>query len=158
MSKEITKAYIIQQIADKFKLRELTPEVFSFSETVVPIYDIGPHLLSWEVTYAEVSIPSGPAAYNFFTVPETERWKLRGYNVVFMAAGAHTVTGAYINRAGAGNFIYMDMLLGQSVSYAVNLPTPVVVNPGEGIDVYVDSYTATQNLRLYIDYVKEEIR
>ena len=158
MTKEITKARIIQEIADKFQLRELEPEKFSFLESVRPTYDIGQHLTKWVTKYIELPITSGPAGYSFFTIPPNERWTVRGYNVVFMAAGAYTVTGVYVRRATADDIIYLDMKEGQTVSYAVNLPVPVVVNPNEYIKIYVDAYISTASLRLYIDYKIEEIR
>ena len=44
MTKEITKSFILQQIQDKFRLREFTAENFLFSETVIPIYNVENHL------------------------------------------------------------------------------------------------------------------
>ena len=158
MSKEITKAYILQQIQDKFALRELDPETFRFSEMVVPIYDIEEHLKSCNSFSADISITSGPAGFVFFTVPPTERWVLHAYNIVFMAAGAYTVTGLYIRRAGASEFLYLDMTLGQTVSYSVVLPQPIVLEPQDQLWVYIDSYTSTADLRTLIRASKETIR
>ena len=161
MSKEITKAYILQQLQDKFGLREFEPAKFLFDETVIPVYDIAPHTLYHTARYNIVSVTAGPAGYLVKSVPDTERWTLRGYNVIFMAAGAYKVTGIYITRklqVIANAFVYLDMTLGQTVSYAVNLPTPVVLEPGDEISVYIDDYTSTANLRVYIDYTVEELR
>ena len=158
MTKEITLARIIQEITDKFKLRELEPEIFQFSEKVLPIYDIGSHLLKPSIQTKPVSITAGPAGYLFYTVPETEKWRFNAYNVIFMASGAYTVTGLYIQRVGSAHVVYYDMTAGQSVSYAVVLTFPVVLFPGDAIYVYVDSYTSTAELRLYVDLTKEEIR
>ena len=157
MTKEITRARILQEIQDKFKLREWEAERFLFSETVIPVYDIEQHVENWHMRYEELSITSAPVAYAFFTVPEDEKWHLRGYNIIFMAEGAYTVTGLYIWRAGA-QFVYLDMLKGQTVSYAVNLPVLAVLNPGDRLSIYVDAYTSTAGLRLYIDYRKEDVR
>ena len=158
MSKEITKAFILQQMEDKFGLRELVPERFTFAENVVPVYEIEQHLEKTIVDYTDVSITSGPAGYLFFSIPENQKWKLRGYNVIFMAAGAYKVTGLYIRRQLYDRLIYLDMTLGRTVSYSVNLPSPVVLEPGNKIYVYVDDYISTADLRLYIDYTMEEIR
>ena len=161
MTKEITKSYILQELQDKFGLREFLRENFVFLETVMPTYDIARHVEFPTTDFEELSITSGPVGYVFFTVPENERWYLNAYNVVFMGAGAYTVTGLYIVRKKqltAGATIYIDMTLGQTVSYAHVLPKPIRLDPGDTIRVYVDSYTSTQNLRLYIDYLMEEIR
>ena len=161
MTKEITKAYILQQMQDKFGLRDLEPETFRFSEMVVPTYDIEKHIESATARFQTVSVTAGPAGYLFFTVSPTLRWTIQGYNIIFMAAGAYTVTGLYIVRAlekFADSFIYLDMTLGQSASYAVNLPKPLTLESGDKIYVYVDSYTSTANLRVYLDYVEETLR
>jgi len=160
MSKEITKTNILQAIQDKFKLRDLEPERFVFQETVVPVYDIDQHLREFTNNWIEKSITSGPGGFNFMKVPPTERWFLRAYNVVFMAAGAYTVTGLYIlrNKGISGGMTYIDMTEGQTVSYAVNLPQLIPLDPGDYLYIYIDSYTSTAGLRLYIDYMKETIR
>ena len=157
MTKEITKAKIIQEIQDKLSLREFESSPFLFSETVIPIYDIKPHLERWRVALKEKSVSSA-AAVGFFVVPNDEKWTLSRYDVIFMAAGAYTVTGAYIYRTEDGERIYLDMLEGRSVSYHIELPTPAILNPGDAIWILIDSYTSTANLRLYIDVLKEEVR
>ena len=158
MTKEITKANILQEIQDKFKLRELMPEKFSFSEMVIPVYDIESHLGKWDTETKTVSITS-IAGFTFFTVPANERWFLRAYQLVFGATGAIKATGVLIiNRAGAGDYIYLDMVKGQEVSYVINLPNPVLLNPGNRLQIYIDTYVSTQNLSLIIDVLKEEIR
>ena len=160
MSKEITKANILQEIQDKFGLREWEVEKFLFSETVVPTYDIRQHTENPVTNYKTVSITSA-AAFLFFTVPEDEIWHLNGYNIVFLAAGAYTVTGLYINRklqVNPGASFYLDMLEGQTVSYAVVLPNPVRLDPFDELKVLIDGYTSTASLRVYIDYIVEHIR
>jgi len=157
MTKEITKAIILQQIQDKLKLRELEPGRFTFSEEVIPTYNIEPHIQEQISEIQTVSVTSGPTAYEFFEVPDDERWVLNRYNIVFMAAGAYKVTGMYILR-GSGNAIYLDMIEGQTVSYAVELHNPSVLDAGHKLFVYVDDYTSTANLRVYIDYEREVIR
>jgi len=161
MTKEITKAIILQEMQDKLKLRDFDPANFLFDETVVPIYDISKHLRFTTATYETETISSGPTAYLFFTVPDNERWFLNGYNVIFVASGAYTVTGIYLVRQKQqkpASGIYLDMTLGQTVSYAINLPKMITLDPGDKLYVYVDSYTSTADLRLYIDYEMEEIR
>ena len=159
MTKEITKAYILQQIEDRFGLRELIPEKFSFSEMVQPVYNIDSHLTSWSNLMKEISITSA-AGFQFFAVPDAERWFLGNYNVVFMGAGAIKVTGAYITRRESGFVtpVYLDMTLNQTVSYAVNLPAPIMLEPGDRIYILCDDYTSTQNLRLYVMVRRETLR
>ena len=157
MTKEITKAIILQEMQDKLKLREFEPANFLFDETVVPTYDITQHLRDYVVEYVELSITS-TGAKGFFIVPEDERWFLNMYNVVFMT-GAFTIAGVYIGRLPAlADFMYLDLAAAQSTSYAVILPKPVVLDSGEVIRINVDGYTTTGNLRLYIDYEMEKIR
>ena len=158
MTKEITKAFILQELQDKFSLREFEPAKFLFDETVIPTYDINPHIVHPVIVFASVEITSAPDAYNFFVVPENERWWLQGYNVVFMATGAYTVTGLFMHHFNdATNMQYLDMTAGQTVSYAKRLPVPVLLQPRTSLEVYVDAYTSTNYLRLYIHYLREEI-
>jgi hypothetical protein len=160
MTKEITKAIIMQEIRDKFRLREFAPAKFLFDETVVPVYNIEPHLLRWEVLEKTVSITSA-AGFVFWTVPQTERWLLRGYTVTFGMTGAIKGTGLYISNRPpptAGNAIFLDMIKGQEVSYLVTLATPVVLDPGNAIRYLIDTYVSTQDLIIHIDVQKEEIQ
>ena len=158
MTKEITKARILQELQDKFGLREYEAENFLFSETVTPTYDIAPHLAKWEIEISLVSITSA-SSFLFFTVPETERWTLRGYLVLYGMTGAHKGSGLFVQfRPGVNEYIYLDLLKAQEVSYIVNLPTPVVLEPGNRLYYMIDSYTSTQNLSINIDVLKEELR
>ena len=158
MTKEITKAYILQEIEDKFKLRELTPETFRFSEEVVPIYNIGPHLSRGVIKYVQKNITSA-GSMSFFAVPGTEAWVLNSYNVIFMGAGAFTVAGVYVTRApNHADAMYLDLTAAQTVSYSNNLPKPVMLRSGDIIAINVDGFTSAQNLRLYIDVTKEDVR
>ena len=158
MTKEITKTRILQELEDKFALREHEKDFFLFSETVVPTYDIGQHLKQHVNTFAELSITSA-TSFIFFVVPMDERWTLYRYDVVFMGAGAHTVAGVYTQRTlDSASFCYLDLTAAQSASYHVNLPFPILLSPGSRIKINVDGYTSTQNLRLYLDYMVENIR
>ena len=158
MTKEITKASILQQIQDKLKLREFEPANFLFDETVIPVYDISNHLGKAIVGYGEEAITT-IGGVTFYTVPDNERWFLTGYNVIFMGAGAYTVAGAYITRLTYPlNFMYLDLTAAQTVSYAVNLPKALMLQPGDTLNINIDGYTSPQDLRLYIDVWKEEIR
>ena len=159
MTKEITKAIILQELQDKLKLREFKTAPFLFDETVVPIYDIGSHLGQWSTWYDGRDITSADGQ-NFFTVPDDELWQLAQYDVVFMS-GVYTVAGVYIvrkNKRDAATFIYLDLAAAQSVSYHVELQKTVVLQPGDEININIDGYTSTGTLRLYIDYLVEKIR
>ena len=158
MTKEITKAFILAQMEDKFGLRELIPERFSFSETVVPVYQVEQHVEHYLSGMSEVSI-TATGGYVFFTVPHDEKWILSRFNPVFIGISTIKITGIYIKREETPTFIvYLDMVKGQDVSYAYNLPQPVVLVPKDEIKITVDTYVSTQNLRLYIDYMMEKIR
>ena len=159
MTKEITKAFILQQMQDKMKLRELEPEIFSFSEMVIPVYNIEQHLQLWRMTFTEKSVTT-TGGLIFFTVPHNERWYLRAYDVVFMGAGAYTVAGVYATRVNSSPYssVYLDMTAGQTVSYHHDLPNLLPLEPGDCLYINVDGYTSTQDLRLYIDFMREEIR
>ena len=158
MTKEVTKAYILQQMEDKFKLRDYIASKFLLDETIVPTYDIKQHLEKWEVKYKEESI-TAIGNKSFFAVPANERWELHRYDVVFMGAGAYTIAGANFKRSSSGvHTIYMDLTAAQTTSYHVELPKPVTLEHGDVIYVNIDGYTSPQNLRLYIDYMTEEIR
>ena len=158
MTKEITKAYILQQIQDKLGLRELVPGKFSFDESVVPIYNIEQHLRIQKAAYSEVSITSA-TGFVFFTVPADEKWFINGYNVIFMGSGAIKVAGVYVTRKSyATVFTYIDLTKNQAISYANYFITPISLGSGDKLSINVDEYTSTQNLRLYIDYMVEKIR
>ena len=160
MTKEITKAFILQQMQDKFGLREFEAAKFLFSEQVIPVYEIGGHINKFFIQKETVSITSGaPTGFLFFTVPENERWTFTNYNITFMT-GTYTVTGVYIVRISSGtvNSLYLDQVLGRSGSYAINLATPVVLESGDSINILVDGYSVTGDLRLTVDTMMEEIR
>ena len=158
MTKEITKSIILQEIQDKFKLREFDPAAFLFDETVVPVYEIGEHLKTWRVYNHSESITSTGDKL-FFTVPPNERWTLRSYMVLFYSEGAYQVSGVYLAyRDALSDYIYLDLKKNQASSYLVNLPVPVVLEPNNRIYAYIDTYVSTANLRLYVDVQKEEIR
>ena len=158
MSKEITKSFILQEITDKFKLREWEPERFTFSEQVVPVYNIEQHLKTWEVVSNTLSMTSA-AAFTFFTVPQNERWVLRGYQIIYGATGAHKGTGLFLSYRPEGtDIIYLDMTKGQEISYCVNLPILVTIEPKTRIKYLIDTYTSAQDLTVDIDVQKERIR
>ena len=161
MTKEITKAHILQQIQDKFSLREFEAAKFLFSETVLPIYDMGRHLYEqWQKHVTESVTEMGTVL--FYSVPDDEQWTLSRYDVVFMT-GAYTIAGIYIVRPVAHRnpgsaYIYLDLAAAQNTSYHVELHHPVVLEPHSFIYASIDGYTTTGDLRLYIDYMMEKMR
>ena len=158
MTKEITKSIILQEIQDKFKLRELTPEKFTFGEEVVPTYDVSQHLVTGIVKAKNISITSA-AAFVFFAVPQDERWFLRSYQVIFKAVGAYTVSGAYVGyRPLITDYIYLDLTAAQSTSYLVILPSLVQLDKPNQLFINVDGYTSTADLEVDIDVLVEKIR
>ena len=158
MTKEITKAIIIQQMVDKFGLRALESEIFRLSEQVIPIYNIEQHLQTWKTEYL-ISTVASTGAKLLYVVPDDEIWYLSGYDVVFMAAGAYTVSGVYISRKSSiAVFHYLDLTAGQTISYSKDLPKLETLQAGDRIYINVDGYTSTADLRLYINYMMEKIR
>ena len=159
MTKEITKAIILQEMQDKLQLREFDPAKFLFDETVVPVYEIEQHLKASTQNFVTKSVTAISAPY-FFTVPQTEKWRLSRYDVVFMT-GAYTVAGVYLQRRikkQPNAYLYLDLKAAQSASYHTELPTPVMLYPGDTLHINVDGYTSTGDLRLYLDYEMEEMR
>ena len=157
MTKEITKARVLQEMQDKLLLREFIPEKFLFSETVTPVYNIEQHLEQWWQNYIEASV-TGIGIKYFYAVPEDERWHLKRYDVVFMS-GAFTIAGVYIrrrNRDPSDAYMYLDLTAAQNTSY--HHETDVVLTAGDTLNINVDGYTSTGDLRLYIDYKMEKIR
>ena len=157
MTKEITKAHILQEIQDKFQLRELMPEKFAFSELVIPTYDVGQHLLKPEIRTAIKSITAGPAAYHMFHVPTYQKWQLHRYNVFFIT-GVYTVAGVMVYRPALPDYIYLDLEAAQSVSYAHDLPKDVTLSPDDWLYISIDGYTSTGNIEMRIDVTIEEVR
>ena len=158
MTKEITKAVILQEIQDKFKLREYVPTKFLFDETVVPTYDIGEHLKHPEVVLKDITVSSGPTAYMIAMVPENQRWALHSYNVIFVT-GSYTVAGVMLYQKGlVADYLYIDLSAAQSTSYINYLPTELALDPKDRLYVYVDGYTSTGTLNVRLHVTKEEIR
>jgi len=158
MTKEITKAIVLQEMQDKFKLREFEPAKFLFNETVVPVYNIEAHLETWMVAESTVSITSA-TSFVFFTVPQNERWLLRAYALIFGATGAIKASGLLVYRTTAPTIaMYLDLTKGQEISYLRTMETTVPLNAGDTLRVLIDTYVSTQDLRVRIDYMKEEIR
>ena len=157
MTKEITRAVILQEMQDKLKLREFEHANFLFAETVLPVYDIEQHLEEWWNLYTTMSI-SGMGGVTFFTIPKDERWQVKRYDVVFIT-GVYTVSGVYISRINcspAGAIAYLDLKAAQSVSY--HTETDVVLGPGDSLKINIDGYTSPGDLRMYIDYSVEKLR
>ena len=158
MTKEITKAFILQQIEERFKLRDLIPEKFTFLESVMPTYNIEGHLKTWMTLSKTISV-TGTGPKTIFSVPYTERRCLTGYTVVFMAAGAYTLAGVYIARKNdVSIFIYLDLGAAKTISYTVNLPKPLILDSGDKLALNVDGYTSTADVMVNCDYVAETIR
>ena len=158
MTKEITKSYILQQIQDKFKLRELVPEVFSFQETVVPVYHVEPHLTKWEIK-REVNAISGTGASVFFQVPGNETWILRSYTVEFLGVPTIKLAGAYIQRGcDVNHYIYLDLEKNQILSYVNILPEAIHIDSGDQIFLNVDDFTSGMSIAMKIDVKVEEVR
>ena len=159
MTKEITKAFILQQMENKFGLREFAAAKFLFDETVIPTYDISEHLEIRTIEQQNVSITAA-TAFLFFTVSADERWSFSNYNLSFYSEGAYKVSGLSIKRtlSGIGAVIYLDLTKGQTTSYSVSLGTPVMLDPGDEIRVLIDTYVSTADLRLSIDVQKSILR
>ena len=160
MTKEITKAIVLQRMEDKLKLREFAAAKFLLDETVVPVYDIQQNLELWRSYYMSTGVITGTGPIPFTTVPDDERWRLRAYSVTFIS-GAITIAGVYVLRKtsrDAADFSYLDLTAAQSVSYLVTLPEAVVLEPGDKIYANVDGYTSNAVLRLNYDYMMETIR
>ena len=159
MTKEITKSIILQEIQDKFKLREFTDAKFLFDETVVPTYDIRQHLQKWRSIETTISIFSS-GGKTLKDIPDDEKWAIRAYSIIFIS-GVYTIAGVYLVRrlrSAATNFSYLDLGAAQSTSYLKTMPEPVIAEPGDSIRVNIDGYTSTGDLTIHIDYMKEEIR
>ena len=156
MTKEITRAIIIQEMQDKLNLREFEPAPFLFDETVTPVYDIGQHLLKLERLTKTFSI-TATGAVSMHEVPDNEEWYLHRYNVIF-ETGAYTLAGVFVGRPLSTHYTYLDLGVGKSVSYINDLPKDVKLNSDDNVYVNVDGYTSTGNLTLIVEVTKEIIR
>ena len=157
MTKEITKSIIIQEIQDKFKLREFEPAKFLFDETVVPVYNVESHVSHETIFRSEITV-TATGKVTLHTIPFNERWRLHRYTIIFVGAGGYTVSGIGVDREDSTYYVYLDLTAGQSVSYIHTLPQPMVLEPGNRLWVYVDGFTSTQNLIGLFDATVEEIR
>ena len=161
MTKEITKAYILQQLEDKMGLREFTASPFLFDETVIPVYNIEQHLQQQWSGYIEVSIIDTGGVL-LLSVPADQRQTFARYDVVFMGISTCTVAGVYVKRRSGhnptGSFTYLDLTAAQTVSYHIDLHTPVMMDPDDKLYISIDGYTSPMNIRFYYDYIREDIR
>ena len=161
MTKEITKARILQQLQDKFQLREFEATKFLFDETVIPVFEISSEI-QHPYTASKAILITSADAFAFFTVPGTEKWILSNYNVIFLGTpGAIKASGVFVtrvNKSAATATFYLDLKAGQETSYIVNLELPVVLEPGDTLSIYIDTYVSDQQMRLIIDHITEEIR
>ena len=157
MTKEITKAFILQRMTDELALRELEPEKFTFSELVRPVYNIEKHLKNWRIECITKSITATGGVLFFFPAAD-ERWTVNGYSVVFMT-GVFTIAGVYIIRnRDVDKFVYLDLAAAQNTSYTVNLPKPLEMMSGDRLYINIDGYTSTGDLRMFVDCNLEKIR
>ena len=158
MTKEITKANILQEMQDKFKLRDFDPAKFLFNEMVIPTYNIAQHLEHWKIEYSAVTV-TGTGNVLFYTVPSNEKWILHRYDVVFVGVNTCTIAGANIRRLdGTPDSVYLDLTAGQTLSYHKDVQVPATLVAGDRLYINFDGFTSNQVVRLYIDYMMEEIR
>jgi len=160
MTKEITKAIILQRLVERFGLREFTPSKFLLDETVIPTFDIQHALGNWRSSYSNTPTITGTGPVLVCGVPDHEKWHLRAYTVTFVS-GSVTIAGLYIKRIdcrSATDFSYLDLTAAQSVAYLRTLPEMVTVEPGDMLYLNVDGYTSDAVLRVDYDYKMEEIR
>ena len=106
MTKEITKVDIIQQIQDKFKLREFETSSFLFSEKVVPTYDIGQHVKQWALHRDRIEITGNGGAY-FPDVPQTEQWRIRRITLIHETGANFDITQFAYYATGEISFDYL---------------------------------------------------
>jgi len=160
MTKEITKAIILQELQDKFQLRDFDPAKFLFDETVIPTYEITPHLTHTTAKMVD-HVFTGIGGFVFITLPSDEKWIVTGYTVVFVTTGNLTLSGVFIARkarVGGSTFTYLDLTAGIAASYTHYLATPLRLDPGDAIGVNCDGYTTDTTIQLYVDYTMEEMR
>ena len=99
MTKEITKSIILQEMQDKFQLRDFESARFLFDETVIPTYDVGAHVKHWTVT-RDRQVVSGNGALFFHVVPYDERWRVRKIDVYSETGGNFDIDQIFIATAG----------------------------------------------------------
>ena len=108
MSKEITKANILQEIQNKFKLRDFEPEKFLFSEIVTPTYDIGDHVKHWESERFREQITANGVAV-MCTVPDNERWRIRKVDVINEAGANYLINQVlFYGSATKNQYLYFN--------------------------------------------------
>ena len=158
MTKEITKAFVLQEMQDKLGLREWIPEKFLFSENVIPTYNIEQHLQFWGSYWHQMTVTE-TGGVNITRVPADERWKLRAYTVTFIS-GSYTVAGVYIVRETrkSGDMSYLDLTAAQSTAYLRTLPESVILEHNDYLYVCIDGYTVSGDIRVDLDFMREKIR
>ena len=108
MTKEITKAILLQELKDKFELRDFEAARFLFDETVVPTYDIGEHVKLWESARSRIAIAANGSTH-FFRVEMDERWSVRKIDVFNETGGNFDITQVYLyTDVNTNQFLFHD--------------------------------------------------
>ena len=162
MTKEITKAIILQQIQEKFGLRELESEIFRFSEMVIPIYDIGMHVKNWDLQRYREEI-TGNGSLHFITVPDNERWKMRRIIVVAEAGGTYNIAIIYIyhpSHSTDNNYIFYNTVapIAAGTVTIFEFPQDIPVEEGDNIDINISGFSVGGYTSIHILREVETIR
>ena len=108
MTKEITKSIILQEIADKFALRDFEPEKFLFGEYVIPTYDIAPHVRNWVNTRHRIEV-TGNGSYQILYVPATERYHVRRMSLLHETGANFDIDQVLIaGLSGSVQYLFYD--------------------------------------------------
>ena len=108
MTKEITKASILQEIQNKFGLRDFESERFLFGELVTPIYDIAPHVRNW-VTERYRSSVTGNGPVQILYVPADTEYRIRRVSVLHETGANFDIDQVFLEGVGnAVQYLFYD--------------------------------------------------
>ena len=108
MTKEITKANILQEIQNKFGLRDFEPERFLFGEFVTPVYDIEHHVKTWTTIRYRTQV-TGNGAVAILLVPGNKEYNIRRVNVLHETGANFDIDQVFFDgQSNAVQYLFYD--------------------------------------------------
>jgi len=162
MTKEITKANIIQEIQNKFQLREFTPAQFLFDETVVPTYDMGQHVKAWDMSRGRVAVSANGTLIPY-AVPETEQWRIRRLSLINETGGNFDVDQIFTYHPSvptAITYVFYNTAspIGTGTVKIFEFPQDIPMSPGEHVMINISNYVGAGYVSVHMLKEVETIR
>lgn len=145
--KKITKAILMQQLVDRFKLQEHVREEFVFLEEVLPVFELKSLLDDWDIRYTGALGVTAISLIKVLEAPMNERITIRDIEIN-QASGTFTYISIILvrNKDVVNKLRYYEWGASQSGRSVLNLAQDLVLDPGDYLEVYCDGFTTNGNL------------